>query len=160
MSAIVRPAARVLLFDERERLLMIRTHVPLTSDRTIWLTPGGGLEPGEAFRAAAARELFEETGLRDVPLSGCVWKRRHVFEWNAQQVEARERYYVGRVVGTPAVHEAVASDTEDMLEYRWWSLAEIQASADVETFVPRALPTLLPPIVRGDLPPEPLQIGA
>ena len=160
MSAIARPAARVLLIDERERLLLIRTHVPLTTNRTIWLTPGGGLEPGESFRAAAERELFEETGLRDVPLSGCVWQRRHVFEWNAKRVDAREHYYVGRVAGTPAVHEAVASDTEDMLEYRWWSLEEIQASAHVEIFVPRALPTLLPPILRGQLPSEPLQIGA
>ena len=160
MSATVRPAARVLLIDGRNRLLLIRVHVPLKTDRTIWLTPGGGLDPDESFEAAAVRELFEETGLRDVPLSACVWQRRHVFEWNAEQVDARERYYVGRVAGTPPVYEAVPNDTEDMVEFRWWALADIQAAAEVERFVPRGLPTLLPPILNGELPSAPLLIGA
>lgn len=160
MKPIVRPAARVLLIDERDRLLLIRVQVPLTAERTIWLTPGGGLEPGEAYDVAAARELHEETGLEGVTLSPCVWQRQHVFEWNAKHMDAREQFYVGRVAGTPAVHEAVPNDTEDMLEFRWWALDEIRAAADVETFVPRALPALLPPILRGELPRQPLQIGA
>jgi 8-oxo-dGTP pyrophosphatase MutT (NUDIX family) len=150
----------VLLIDEHDQLLLIRVHVPRTVDRTIWLTPGGGLEPGEAYDVAARRELREETGLEGVTLSPCVWQRRHVFEWDAEQIEAREQFYVGRVGGTPAVHEAVPNDTEDMLEFRWWSLEEIQAAADTEIFVPRALPKLLAPILRGAWPVPPLQIGA
>ena len=33
-----------------------------------WATPGGGLNEGENFPAAALRELAEETGWSDVPL--------------------------------------------------------------------------------------------
>src|SRR4051812_33866123 len=31
-----------------------------------WSFPKGGVEPGEDYRAAAMREIFEETGLRDI----------------------------------------------------------------------------------------------
>ena len=159
MSAEPRPASRVLLIDERDRLLLIRTRVPLTRDRTVWLTPGAGREPGETFRECAERELFEETGLREVPLSPCVWQRRHVFEWNAERVEARERVYVARVCGTPDVREVVPNDTEDMLEFRWWSIAELKQGQATETFIPRAFVAHLTPILRGDLPAKPLQFG-
>ena len=52
----------VLLNERGEWLLQCR------SDSGLWGLPGGGLEPGETFEAAAARELEEETGLTGVPL--------------------------------------------------------------------------------------------
>ena len=62
-SARVRPAVRILLLDESDRLLLFRATNPDTGQR-FWLSPGGGIEPGEDVAAAARRELFEETGYR------------------------------------------------------------------------------------------------
>lgn len=51
---------RVLVFDQEDRLLLIR-HSYGTSK---WMPPGGGVARGEDPLAAAARELHEETACR------------------------------------------------------------------------------------------------
>lgn len=43
--------------------------------------------------------------------------------------------------------------------WRWWSLDEIVAHTGYETFVPRGLGRLLVPILAGEIPKEPLEIG-
>ena len=56
-----RPAARILLVDAQDRVLMFRF---TPDDRPpLWCTPGGAVDPGESYAAAARRELWEEVGL-------------------------------------------------------------------------------------------------
>ncbi|KGP85530.1 MULTISPECIES: NUDIX hydrolase [unclassified Paenibacillus] len=49
----------VLVFNEQSHLLLQRR-----TDSLDWGTIGGSLEPGESLEEAAARELYEEAGLR------------------------------------------------------------------------------------------------
>ncbi|HEV7209048.1 MAG TPA: NUDIX hydrolase, partial [Mycobacteriales bacterium] len=50
----LRPTVRVLLLDEADRLLLFRMQA---LDGPIWCPAGGGVEPDETARQAAAREL-------------------------------------------------------------------------------------------------------
>ncbi|WP_328612892.1 NUDIX hydrolase [Amycolatopsis sp. NBC_00355] len=64
-----RLTADVLAFARRNdvwNILMIQRRWDPFAGR--WAFPGGHVDPGETFRAAAARELTEETGLRATDL--------------------------------------------------------------------------------------------
>lgn len=58
-----RATSRVLLVDPDQRVLMFLQY---GKDRAVaprWITPGGGVDPGETHEIAAIREVLEETGL-------------------------------------------------------------------------------------------------
>lgn len=65
LSASLVPAASVLALrsDPELRVLMVRRATRSRSWAGVWVFPGGRIEPGEDVAVAAARELFEETGL-------------------------------------------------------------------------------------------------
>ncbi len=71
----VRHAGRVVVLDPGGCVLLLRYDNDPPDGRH-WATPGGGLNPGETYAAAASRELAEETGWTDVALQGEI--HRHV----------------------------------------------------------------------------------
>ena len=155
---IARPAARVLLLDERDRLLLFRIESPQLKTRSIWITPGGGLNPDESPEAGARRELREETGI-EAPLGPCVWIRSHTFRFGTGWIEQRERFYVVRVANITVSTDGLEPEERiAMVEHRIWSVDDLAASN--EWFAPRRLADLLPPLLSGDLPAEPIEIGA
>lgn len=68
---------------EDDQLLLVRP-----SYRAVWTLPGGGLRAGEAPSQAAARELFEETGLSLPPASLTLDGEYHVI-WDHQRDHVR-----------------------------------------------------------------------
>lgn len=154
----VRLAARVVLLDERDRVLLFRWEDARLDVRSVWITPGGGLNEGEAPEAGARRELREETGI-DAELGPCVWTRSHTFRFGGAWLEQRERFYLVRVASIEVNGDGLEPQERiAMTAHRLWSVAEIAASS--EWFAPRRLAELLPPLVRGELPSAPIEIGA
>jgi|CXWL01.1.fsa_nt_gi 8-oxo-dGTP pyrophosphatase MutT (NUDIX family) len=157
-NPLFRPAARVLLLDDAERLLLFRVVEEPQHPRPLWITAGGGLDPGESYEAAAVRELWEETGIRSAEFGPCVWVRRHVFEFRGSWVDAAERFFVVRVGAPEIIRDNLEAQERDyMPEHRWWTADEIARSSD--RFAPRRLEELLPPIIRGEYPLEPIDSG-
>ncbi|MDG4763317.1 NUDIX hydrolase [Solwaraspora sp. WMMD406] len=61
MREIVRRSVRAILFDEHDRVLLIKRTKP--GRDPYWTTPGGGLEPTDSsLEFALRRELREELG--------------------------------------------------------------------------------------------------
>lgn len=153
---IYRPAGRVILLDEHDRILLFRFVAPHLA-APVWITPGGGLKPGETFEEGAARELREETGLA-CDLGPCVWSRRYVLEAGGRRVDMDQRFYVVRCASFEPSRDGWEDEEHAMLEsHRWWAHAEIAGSA--EHFAPRAIASLLPSIIAGDYPAAPIDCG-
>ncbi len=140
MVRIPRPAARILLVDAGGRVLLMRF---TPADRPpLWCTPGGAVDPGESYEAAARRELWEEVGLA----IGCgpqVAQRTAEFlTFEGVEVTADERYF--RVdVDTHEVRAGALTALEQRLlaGSRWFDPREL---ADwPETIYPADLAALL-----------------
>ncbi len=124
MTATPRSAARILLLDPEDRVLLFRFD---PGDRpAFWATPGGAIDPGEAFADAARRELREETGL-DMDCGAEVHARQVEFvTLEDVAVAADERYFRVRVADA-AIDTAGHTDLERrvMREWRWFGRDEI-----------------------------------
>ncbi len=155
----IRPTARVIVIDARDRVLLFRAEGTFDGGETVlWFPPGGGLEPGETHEEAAVRELAEEIGLVEAALGPWIWTRTWIGELSPREgvVEVRERYFLCRLEAHDIPSDHVNPDEVERAStagFRWFSLDEIRATPGL--FVPRRLDVLLPPILRGELPPEP-----
>jgi 8-oxo-dGTP pyrophosphatase MutT (NUDIX family) len=150
MDPIPRRAARVLLVDGADRLLMFCGFDPARPAHRYWFTAGGGLEPGEPPAEGAARELAEETGLR-IPASDLgtpVWREVTEYPFDGRWYRQEQDFFLVRV---PAWE--VDTDGFDQLErdsidgHRWWTLAELEATE--ERYYPADLPALLRRLLAG-----------
>jgi 8-oxo-dGTP pyrophosphatase MutT (NUDIX family) len=153
---IFRPAARVLLLDPDNRLLLARWEV---EGRAWWATPGGGLNSDETYEEAAKREFLEEVGLKDVALGPLVWRREHVYSWKGATHRQTERFFECRVdffeVWSMRPTGVLAPEE---IGHRWWSLDEIWAATN-EVFAPRRLASFLGKLIDEGPPDAPIDVG-
>ena len=122
-------AATIAVVVRDGKLLLVRRANP--PDAGHWGFPGGKIEAGEGIGCAAARELFEETGVRGEPMR--VLTAVDAFD-RGRTGELRQHFVLIAVLcrwmsGTP-----VAGD--DALEAKWFRLedlddADLAVSLDV-----------------------------
>jgi 8-oxo-dGTP pyrophosphatase MutT (NUDIX family) len=148
----------VLLNDKKE-LLLLRARDPGDRDKPPWWEiPGGGIDAGETSQAGAARELYEETGIR-AEVGPCIWRQHNVFDFAGLHFDQQEYIHVARcdddVEFRPTHLEWIEAQAFE--GHRWWTLDDLLASD--EPVLPPRLREFLPAVVAGDLPDPPVDIG-
>ena len=149
----LRRVSRVLIVDSLDRVLLLRFR--LWDGGEVWIPPGGGAEDRETAEETALREVREETGVALPPHLRLVWIRRTHYFGRA----VRESYFFARVEGTPeVVIEPVPGGRADLLEYRWWTPAEIAADESGVEFTPLDIAKRLQALLAGEIPREPIEL--
>jgi 8-oxo-dGTP pyrophosphatase MutT (NUDIX family) len=164
-----RRTVRVLLVDDRDRLLLFRDSDPGIDGSHWWITPGGGVDPGETDLETAVRELEEESGLRVSAdqLVGPVLLRRVWHGYTDVVIDQEDAFYACWV---PAFDVSDAGHTEEerttMTAHRWWTrddvaatdeeiwpavLADVWAEADVRRQEAATGAEPRPPVDGGDV---------
>ncbi|WP_267878095.1 NUDIX hydrolase [Streptomyces spirodelae] len=122
----------VAVTDDGHVLLIERDWPPYEGQ---WALPGGHVDPGETSRAAAARELAEETGVQVDPANLTA-----LGLWDAPGRDPRGRYVTAAYLAhIPADTTIVAGD--DARTARWWPLQDLPELAFDHAEILAALPS-------------------
>ncbi|MBS1265691.1 MAG: RNA pyrophosphohydrolase [Acidimicrobiaceae bacterium] len=154
-----RPAARVVLLDRDDRIFLVNAEDPLDPFRPDWWEiPGGGIDWGEDSATAAARELYEETGIEDVEMGPVIWTQHVQFTFGGFHFDSREKIHVARCDGgeyRPRHLEAL--EAAAFMGARWWAVDDLVESEVM--VLPELLREHLPAVVAGHLPDSPVDIS-
>jgi putative (di)nucleoside polyphosphate hydrolase len=125
--ASYRPGVGIMLLNRNNRVFVGRRRRPKGG---AWQMPQGGIDPGETPRAAAFRELKEETGVinAEILAESRIWLSYDLPEkllgkaWNGRWRGQRQKWFAMRFKGQDA---EIKIDRHEFDDWKWVRMAEI-----------------------------------
>jgi 8-oxo-dGTP pyrophosphatase MutT (NUDIX family) len=151
-----RETVRALILSPDPAVLLIHIVFP---DRHLWVTPGGGIAPGETHHEALRRELKEELDRGDFDIGPHIWTREGTYGWAGGTASEREYFYLVRAdrFVADSSKNPVPGERELMAELRWWPVDELpRHSTD---FAPGRLGSLVIDLLTNGAPATPIDAG-
>lgn len=142
-KVVEQQAARAILVSPEKEVLLLKLKADPMNERHrgmdfFWITPGGRLEEGESYEEGLQRELYEETGITDAVIERELFLDSFTFYEKKIPRNVSNRYYLLRTKTTEVTDENLYDyEREQIVELRWWSLSEINATK--ETIFPSVL---------------------
>ena len=129
-DVIRRDAARVLVLDERRRLLLLNTCDPARPEIEWWELPGGGVRSGEHPEDAAKRELYEETGIVAGVFDASLGDVETTFHFNGRVYRQREFVFLLHVPDADVSPASLDGEVERAAHrgHRWWAAKDAFAA--------------------------------
>jgi len=143
---LLMPSVTALVFDERRRVLLVRP----SHRESVWVAPGGAVDPDEQPQDAVVREVWEETGLLVEPT-----ELRGVFggpEYRVWYANGDEVGYMMAVYECHVTGGALRVDGDEIAEARYFTaseLGQVTLSRWARIVVPQMIATRgpwLPPV--------------
>jgi 8-oxo-dGTP pyrophosphatase MutT (NUDIX family) len=158
-TPVWRPTARILVADPEGRVLLFSARE--ADGERWWFTPGGGVHRRETVKAAAARELFEETGFAVaeaglgpvVATSSSLWLAKE----QGKLFLGHHSFFFLRVPSAMLNTDGQEEFERSLITgHRWWSVADLRAAT--ERIAPLGLAGLVDRLLRGDIPARPVRL--
>jgi 8-oxo-dGTP pyrophosphatase MutT (NUDIX family) len=139
-----RDSARIVLLDGDGRVLLLSIDDARGDLPAFWITPGGGIEPGESIGEAALRELEEETGMTTTiaALGDPVAVATGAWTYRSTRMVGWDWFFVHVAVDTEVRTDGWTElEREVHRGWRWWTSDELRATD--ELVVPGGLASLV-----------------
>ncbi|MFI6789778.1 NUDIX hydrolase [Nonomuraea sp. NPDC050383] len=165
MIPLRRFTARVLPIDDQDRVLLLYGFDPARPGERFWFTIGGAVEGGETLQQAAARELYEEVGIRAEAdeFTGPYGAGTVEFSFAEYAITQDETFFAVRIgkgrggdgQGGDGQAEVSFDNMEEIekattVGHRWWSAEELDATDEIVH--PADLPGILRRVTAGGAP--------